>query len=166
MTTTALTRELSRIRALAIQHGDNSVGRLLDSLIFTLSGCSLESDLDYINYKFKHFTVAEFEISATAQRLGIKNRIPNDSVANNISRLVAEVLDPAREALGSPIYVSSGYRCSAVNKAVGGAVNSRHLRGFAADVSCSDNDRLYDILLELPHSELIYHKPHYIHVSL
>lgn len=52
----------------------------------------------------------------------------------NIEALVCEVLDPAREKLGSPIVVNSGYRCPKHNKEVGGATNSQHLLGQAADI--------------------------------
>ena len=35
-----------------------------------------------------------------------------------------------------PIIINSGYRSPAVNKAVGGAQNSNHLTGCAADIRC------------------------------
>lgn len=40
-----------------------------------------------------------------------------------------------RQAVGVPIRVTSGVRCVAHNKAVGGAVNSQHLLGLAADIT-------------------------------
>lgn len=126
----------------------------------------LYSQEEYHLYKPKYFLLHEFEVSATAVKHKLKNSIPNDVVRDNILALIAQVLDPAREALGSPIIVSSGYRSNTVNKLVGGVYNSKHLYGRAADVSCSDNDRLFTILHGLPHSELIYHKPHYIHIAL
>ena len=52
----------------------------------------------------------------------------------NIEALVAEVLDPVREAYGKPIYVNSGYRCEAHNRKVGGVLRSQHLVGEAADI--------------------------------
>ena len=55
-------------------------------------------------------------------------------VRQNIEALVANVLDPLREAYGKPIYVNSGYRCEKHNKAVGGVPNSQHLLGQAADI--------------------------------
>ena len=53
----------------------------------------------------------------------------------NIEALVANVLDPVREAYGKPIYVNSGYRCEKHNKAVGGVPKSQHMLGLAADIS-------------------------------
>jgi len=45
-----------------------------------------------------------------------------------------EVLDKIREAINAPLYVTSGYRCNNHNDEVGGARNSQHLWGRAADV--------------------------------
>jgi uncharacterized protein YcbK (DUF882 family) len=52
-------------------------------------------------------------------------------------------LEELRELAGGPIYVTSGYRCSAHNKAVGGAKASYHMKGMAADIwseTVSPND--------------------------
>ena len=61
-------------------------------------------------------------------------RMPNDYDAN-IEALVHEVLDPARCILGLPIRINSGFRCLIHNTAVGGAKNSQHTLGQAADLS-------------------------------
>ena len=53
----------------------------------------------------------------------------------NIEALVSNVLDPARERLGMPIVVNSGYRCPKHNAEVGGVPRSQHMVGEAADVS-------------------------------
>lgn len=45
------------------------------------------------------------------------------------------VLDPVRAAFGKPIKVNGGYRCEKHNKEVGGAKNSQHLLGQAADIA-------------------------------
>ena len=41
-----------------------------------------------------------------------------------------------RDRLGVALHINSGFRCPAHNKAVGGVVNSNHLKGLAADVAC------------------------------
>ena len=51
----------------------------------------------------------------------------------NMTRFCQDVLDPARELLGV-LYVSSGFRCKALNTDINAAPNSQHLRGLAADV--------------------------------
>jgi len=43
-----------------------------------------------------------------------------------------------RTVVGVPFFINSGYRCSAYNKQIGGAANSSHLRGMAADVSTAN----------------------------
>lgn len=86
----------------------------------------------------KHFTIKELTASATAQRLDIDNTPTAEAVAN-LQQLVANVLDPLREAYGRPIYVNSGYRCPALNRAVGGVPSSQHLTGEAADITTGNN---------------------------
>ena len=53
----------------------------------------------------------------------------------NVRALVENVLDPARQKLGGPVTVNSGYRCAKHNREVGGVSASQHLRGEAADVA-------------------------------
>lgn len=43
-------------------------------------------------------------------------------------------LDKIREAFGLPIRITSGYRSTAVNKAVGGSATSAHRYGMAVDI--------------------------------
>ncbi len=57
-----------------------------------------------------------------------------EAARENVEALVREVLDPARERLGLPIVVNSGYRCPKHNLAVGGVRGSQHMKGEAADV--------------------------------
>ena len=52
-------------------------------------------------------------------------------------------LEDLRAMVGLPLLVSSGYRCEAHNIAIGGAKNSSHTNGRAADLVCSDMDKLY-----------------------
>lgn len=83
----------------------------------------------------KHFTLEELTFSDTAARQGMDNT-PTAVVVDNLRR-VACVLEQIREAINRPIYVSSGYRSPAVNRAVGGAENSAHVSGLAADIRAS-----------------------------
>jgi hypothetical protein len=76
-----------------------------------------------------HFTGAE--LTTTSQPIANE---PSDAEWAALGRLVALILDPLREALGRPVRVTSGFRSQAVNRAVGGASTSQHLRGEAADI--------------------------------
>ncbi len=82
----------------------------------------------------KYFTFGELCHSDTAAALSIDNTPTSAVIVNNLDALMKNMLDPVREAYGDEIVVSSGYRCSALNKAVGGASNSQHLSGCAADL--------------------------------
>lgn len=81
-----------------------------------------------------HFTLAEMTVSETAARRGIDNDPPPDVVER--LKHTALGLEAVRTRLGAPIVVSSGYRSPALNAAIGGAQNSDHTRGDAADFIC------------------------------
>lgn len=107
----------------------------------------------------KYFTFSELSHSETAKQRCIDNT-PSSAAMSNLAALVNYVLDPLREAWGKPIYVNSGYRCPALNKAVGGVSTSQHLLGQAADITTGnkvDNARLFQLAidLKLPFDQLI-----------
>lgn len=80
-----------------------------------------------------YFTISEMIASDTAKAKGIDNS-PTTEVRANLVALIETLLDPLREAWKSPIRVTSGYRCAALNKAVKGSSTSAHLYGCAADI--------------------------------
>ena len=82
----------------------------------------------------EHFTLSEFTKSITAERLGIDNK-PGYEQMLAMKRLCQEVLEPLRQHYGKPIRITSGYRCEALNRAVGGVGRSQHMLGEAADLS-------------------------------
>ena len=118
----------------------------------------------------KHFTIAEFVRSEKADKRAIDNRLPKELLPN-VRALVDKVLDPLREAYGKPILVTSGYRCPALNKAVGGSATSQHISGQAADITAGsrkENRRLFYLVQELglPFDQLIDEKNFsWVHVS-
>ena len=120
--------------------------------------------------KIKYFKLSEFINSATANRLGIDN-IPSFEVVDNLNRL-ADYLDGIRSKFGKPILISSGYRCPMLNKAVGGVVNSQHLKGLADDLVCSDMEKLLSIIRETKGFDQVItehnkgSKSYWIHVSV
>ena len=85
-----------------------------------------------------HFTMEELCASDTAKKKGINNK-PNAQQMINLVYLCAYVLEPLRVAMKEPIKIGSGFRCEALNKAVGGVSNSQHVKGQAVDL-CIDGD--------------------------
>lgn len=118
----------------------------------------------------KYFTIKELCKSSTAVQKKIDNS-PNSEIINNLENLVKYVLDPLREQYGKPIRVNSGYRCDALNKAVGGSKTSQHRYGLAADITAGskfENRRLFILAqkLNLPYDQLIDEKGYsWIHIS-
>ena len=90
----------------------------------------------------KYFSIDEMVRSATAKKYGIDNR-PSQDILNNLVLFIETVLDPIREDWGSPIIVSSGYRCPELNKAVGGVNTSGHMYGFCADLQVKGDLRKF-----------------------
>ncbi len=83
-----------------------------------------------------HFTLHELVASRTATRKNIAEQFaPPDDIISNLKFLAVNLLEKLREKNGNtPLFVSSGYRCPRLNKAVGGARNSQHLQGQAVDI--------------------------------
>ena len=87
----------------------------------------------------EHFCLEEFTCSSTAKARGINNSLNPSAEADmpvirNIKNLCVQVLEPLRNHISQPLVISSGYRSPRLNAAVGGAANSQHLTGQAADL--------------------------------
>lgn len=135
----------------------------------------------------RNFTLEELVRSPTASRLSIPNT-PSVNVTRNLILLCNHILQPLRDAYGKPIIVNSGYRSPELNKAIGGAKNSQHKLGQAADIKgtnplqlphkgegkstggsvAQENRKLFELIqkLNLPFDQLIDEKNYsWIHVS-
>ena len=121
-----------------------------------------------------HFTMEELCASVTAKAKGINNK-PNAQQMINLVYLCAYVLEPLRVAMKEPIKIGSGFRCEALNKAVGGVSNSQHMKGQAVDL-CIDGDikkgkKWFEYIKNhLPFDQLIWEKnpktgSYWVHVS-
>lgn len=114
----------------------------------------------------KYFTIKELAATSRASY-----NVPNLEEEANLRDLVEYILDPLREAWGSPIQVNSGFRNAAVNKAVGGVASSQHTKGQAADITTGTKDgnrKLFELIqrLNLPFDQLIDEKDFaWVHVS-
>lgn len=116
----------------------------------------------------KYFTIAELTRSDTATRQGIDNT-PSQDVKEKLLNLIINCLDPIREIYGKPIIVTSGYRCERLNKAVGGATNSQHKKGEAADLVPGSGGNLKDLYRAIikfgKFDQLIFENDSWAHVS-
>lgn len=83
-----------------------------------------------------HFSLEELTRSKAATKAGLKNQPAAKELAA-LEALCTNTLESIRAYFGKPITILSGYRCPAVNKLVGGAPDSQHLRGEAADITIS-----------------------------
>lgn len=80
----------------------------------------------------KNFSIKELEASNTAKVYKIDNTIPDEYI-NNAERLL-KFLQGIREAWGSGIKITSGFRSYLLNKALRGSKTSAHLTCNAADL--------------------------------
>ena len=96
----------------------------------------------------EHFTIAELCRSQVAVCLGIDNEPKRDDIIANLKRLAFHTLEAVRLLNGNkPITITSGYRCEALSRAVGGVATSQRQCGCAADVvvgSAEENRRLFE----------------------
>jgi zinc D-Ala-D-Ala carboxypeptidase len=94
-----------------------------------------------------HFDLAEFTRSNVAAAKGIDNTPPPDVSRRLWS--VAGHMEMIRALLGRPINIHSGYRCKALNDAVGGVSNSAHMSGYAVDFTCPEYGSPYKVARDL-----------------
>jgi zinc D-Ala-D-Ala carboxypeptidase len=124
-----------------------------------------------------HFDLSDFIESATAQRKGIDNT-PTPEIIENLHTLalgleeVRAVLSAERPHLaprGVPIFITSGYRCPKLNSAVGGARQSDHMQGFAADFKAPAFGTPLEICREIAASDInfrkLIHEGQWVHIS-
>lgn len=98
----------------------------------------------------KYFTLGELCKSDVALQKRIENTPTDAETIERMQTLMDECLDKVRELWGKPIGVNSGYRSPELNRAVGGAKNSQHMRGEAADITTGtkeNNRKLFDLIV-------------------
>lgn len=101
-----------------------------------------------------NFTIQELTHSDIALRKRIDNT-PNAEVFANLNRLILW-LEIVRGMLGAPMIINSGYRCKELNKLIGGAKDSAHMQGWAADFICPQFGTPLQIVKKIASSELIF----------
>jgi zinc D-Ala-D-Ala carboxypeptidase len=116
-----------------------------------------------------HFSLEELTFSQIALRKGINNQ-PQRSEAVDLERLCRVLLEPIRDLWGVPVHVDSGYRSPILNVLVGGAHNSAHMDGRAADLLPIGLDlpRAFAMILgsQLPFDQVIIECNAWIHIAI
>ena len=100
----------------------------------------------------EHFDLSEFTASDTAARLGIDNT-PSDIPLYFLHKL-AQTMEEVRSLLGKPIHITSGYRCPALNAAVGSKPSSSHVQGMACDFRCPEFGTILDVIHAIQKSNI------------
>ena len=77
------------------------------------------------------FMLSAFIKSNTAKAKSIPN-VPDARIVENLKGL-ALAMEPVKGVFGDKLSINSGYRCPALNKAVGGTDTSAHCQGYAID---------------------------------
>jgi len=115
-----------------------------------------------------HFTFDEMTVSQLAARDGFDNNPPPEARAN--LQLLCGALEQVRALFGAPIIVSSGFRSEKVNRLIGGATNSQHVQGLAADftvIEVSPRETVRRISESaVPFDQLILEFDRWVHLSV
>lgn len=122
-----------------------------------------------------NLSLAEMIRSDSAKRLGINNQ-PTQEHLENMKILATKIFEPIREHFGVPIYISSGYRSEALNKAIKGSKTSQHCVGQAMDIDMDGSGLISNaeifmfIRSSLQFDQLIWefgdtNNPDWVHVS-
>jgi zinc D-Ala-D-Ala carboxypeptidase len=119
----------------------------------------------------KNFSLREITESAKARELGIDNSLPPYLMRN--AQALAERLQIIRDVLRVPVHIPSGYRCEALNKAVGGAYTSQHQLCLAADIYADGYtaQELFDAIqkMNISYDQLIIERvglTEWVHISV
>jgi hypothetical protein len=114
-----------------------------------------------------HFSFDELTVTSRRE-LEEKNRFEAAGFIDEIRETCAVLLEPIRAWAKRAVIITSGFRGPALNAAVGGADDSGHLYGVAADlvVSGVENEDVFDWIRgsELPYDQVIL-EPGWIHIS-
>ena len=87
----------------------------------------------------EHISYEEAIKSQTGIRLGIKN-IPNEFELEAMKLVAENCFEPIKKHFEIPLIVNSFFRCSELNKAIGGAKTSQHCKGEAIDIDSNSRE--------------------------
>ena len=105
-----------------------------------------------------NFTLLELLAGQTETRKNITAQFePPDEIIENLKFLCKNFLERLRELNGDrPLFISSGYRCPRLNKAVGGVKNSQHLQGQPADIDFGNKKANKQFFDKIRKSDIVF----------
>tara|TARA_R110000823_G_scaffold47706_2_gene121473 strand:+ start:3701 stop:4162 length:462 start_codon:yes stop_codon:yes gene_type:complete len=122
----------------------------------------------------EHIAYAEAIHSNTAKRKCIDNT-PSPTHVETMKETAKKIFEPLRKFVNGPIKITSMFRSSALNEAIGGAKSSQHMKGQAMDLDDvyghkTNAEMYYWIKENLNFDQLIWEfgtdtNPNWIHVS-
>jgi len=117
----------------------------------------------------KHISYIEATQSNTALIKKINN-VPNEIELEAMKLVAEKCFEPLRTWYAKPIKINSFFRCSSLNKAVGGSKTSGHVLGNSIDISAgskAENKKLFDWLKENTDFDQLINEYNYswVHVS-
>lgn len=104
----------------------------------------------------KNFTLEEIERSDIAKENGIYNKLPT-YLLKPVKRLINRTLQPLRNLIDEPIFITSGYRSNKLNDLIGGVSSSKHTLGMAVDI-ISKNLTIQELQTLLKNSNIPFTK--------
>lgn len=99
-----------------------------------------------------HFTLSEFWYTSHEeyQELNRSNLLADPILVTRAAQ-IAIFLEKLRTSSGGPIRITSGYRNSSLNRAVGGVNNSDHCKMLAVDIYCETEEDANNHLFTINH---------------
>jgi hypothetical protein len=116
-----------------------------------------------------NFSMDELTHSDTASRHSIDNT-PNDNKKDNLYKLAMEMENVRKLLDNKPIFISSGYRCLALNELLGSKKTSSHIQGLACDFTCrqygTPNEIVFALInSDIPYDQVILEFNRWVHLS-
>jgi uncharacterized protein YcbK (DUF882 family) len=115
-----------------------------------------------------NFKISELIHSDIAIQNNINNT-PDINALDNLLELTFYCLQPIRDLIKKPMIITSGFRSSKVNFFAGGAINSQHLYGQAADfvIKGMTPKEIIEIIkkTDIEYDQLINEFDKWVHIS-
>ena len=124
----------------------------------------------------KHFRLYHFKVSSSYPDIA-EQIVVDELEAWKYYMLCSTILQPVRDFINNPVFITSGKRSDKLNKLIGGSKTSQHILSEASDLIVHETAMLPDMFEfikdKLPNAFLLLilylkkdYTPKFIHVSL